>query len=322
MLGSFSFGDYFKVESLTWGWEFITEVLKMPEDKLWATVYEEDTEAYDIWKNIIGMPVERIVALGKEDNFWEIGTGPCGPCSEIYFDRGEKYGCGSPTCAPGCDCDRFVEFWNLVFMAYELHADDTLTPLPAENIDTGLGLERGAAILQDVRTVYETDGYREIMDWIAAESGVAYGDSEAATKAHRILADHGRGMTFIVADGVTPSNADAGYVLRRIIRRAVVQARRIGLHDVWRLPAVVVDQMEAAYPELRSSAEKIAREIKAEEERFQETLERGLERFGELHDQPAISAEDAFALAATYGFPIEVTAELAEERLAEERGAG
>ena len=199
------------------------------------------------------MPIERIVPLPTAENFWSVGgPGPCGPDSELYYDWGEEHGCGEPDCAPACTrCARFLEFWNLVFMAYEQHADGTLTPLPKENIDTGLGLERGAAILQDVMSVYDTDGYRHIMEWIAAESGVAYGDSPAATKAHRILADHGRGMTFLVGDGVTPSNEGRGYVLRRIIRRAVQQARRIGLEDVWRLPAVVVEQMGDAYPELR-----------------------------------------------------------------------
>jgi alanyl-tRNA synthetase len=323
MLGNFSFGQYFKEGAIELATEFVQEHMKLDWDRVWVTVHEGDARwklgpdevAIDLWTQI-GMPPERIVQLPTAENFWWVGgPGPCGPDSEIYWDWGVEHGCGEHDCAPACPrCDRFLEFWNLVFMSYELHADDTLTPLPEENIDTGLGVERGAEILQDVRTVYETDGFQEIMDWIAAESGVAYGDSEEATKAHRILADHGRGMTFIVADGVTPSNADAGYVLRRIIRRAVLQARRIGLEGVWRLASVVVDQMEAAYPELRSSAEKIAREIKAEEERFSETLERGLERFGELNDQPAISAEDAFTLAATYGFPVEMTVELAEER--------
>ena len=323
MLGNFSFGQYFKEGAIELATEFVQEHMKLDWDRVWVTVHEGDEKwklgpdqvAIDLWTQI-GVPPERIVPLPTAENFWWVGgPGPCGPDSEIYWDSGVEHGCGEPDCAPACPrCDRFLEFWNLVFMSYELHADDTLTPLPEENIDTGLGVERGAAVLQDVRTVYETDGFREIMDWIAAESGVAYGDSEAATKAHRILADHGRGMTFIVADGLTPSNADAGYVLRRIIRRAVLQARRIGLEGIWRLASVVIDQMEVAYPELRSSAEKIAHEIKAEEERFQETLERGLEKFGELAGQPAISAEDAFTLAATYGFPIELTIELAEER--------
>ena len=323
MLGNFSFGQYFKEGAIAFATEFVLEHMKLDWDRVWVTVHEGDEQmklgpdevAIDLWQKA-GMPPERIVALPTAENFWWVGgPGPCGPDSEIYWDWGLEHGCGEPDCAPACPrCDRFLEFWNLVFMAYELHADGSLTPLPEENIDTGLGLERSAAILQDVKTVYETDGYREIMDWIAAESGVAYGDSERATKAHRILADHGRGMTFIVADGVTPSNEGRGYVLRRIIRRAVLQAQRIGLADVWRLPAVVVEQMGDAYPELRSKADEIEQVIKAEEARFEETLARGLERFEELAGEPAISADDAFTLAATYGFPIELTVELAEER--------
>ncbi len=323
MLGNFSFGQYFKEGAIAFATEFVLEHMKLDWDRVWVTVHEGDEQmklgpdevAIDLWQKA-GMPPERIVALPTAENFWWVGgPGPCGPDSEIYWDWGLEHGCGEPDCAPACPrCDRFLEFWNLVFMAYELHDDGSLTPLPEENIDTGLGLERSAAILQDVKTVYETDGYREIMDWIAAESGVAYGDSERATKAHRILADHSRGMTFIVADGVTPSNEGRGYVLRRIIRRAVLQAQRIGLGDVWRLPAVVVEQMADAYPELRSKADEIEQVIKAEEARFEETLARGLERFEELGGEPAISADDAFTLAATYGFPIELTVELAEER--------
>ncbi|HEU0303002.1 MAG TPA: alanine--tRNA ligase [Gaiellaceae bacterium] len=323
MLGNFSFGQYFKEGAIEFATEFIQEHMQLDWDRVWVTVHEGDEKmklgpdqvAIDLWQ-AIGMPPERIVPLPTAENFWWVGgPGPCGPDSEIYWDWGVEHGCGEPDCAPACPrCDRFLEFWNLVFMSYELHADGTLTPLPEENIDTGFGVERNAAILQDVRTVYETDGFQEIMDWIAAESGVAYGDSEAATKAHRILADHGRGMTFIVAEGVTPSNEGRGYVLRRIIRRAVQQGQRIGLADVWRLPAVVVSQLGDVYPELREHAATIEQVVKAEEERFSETLERGLEKFDELADGSLISGDDAFTLAATYGFPIELTVELAEER--------
>ncbi len=323
MLGNFSFGQYFKEGAIALAKEFVLEHMRLDWDRIWVTVHAGDPQyklgpdevAIELWQQA-GMPVERIVPLPSSENFWSVGgPGPCGPDSEIFYDWGAEHGCGEPDCAPACTrCARFLEFWNLVFMAYEQHADGTLTPLPKENIDTGLGLERGAAILQDVMSVYDTDGYRQIMDWIAAESSIAYGDSPAATKAHRILADHGRGMTFLVADGVTPSNEGRGYVLRRIIRRAVQQAQRIGLTDVWRLPAVVVDQMGEAYPELQREAATIEREIKAEEARFEETLARGLERFEELADRDAISADDVFTLAATYGFPVELTAELAEER--------
>jgi alanyl-tRNA synthetase len=323
MLGNFSFGQYFKEGAIEFAREFVQEYMKLDWERVWVTVHAGDPQlklgpdevAIDLWKRI-GMPPERIVPLPTSENFWSVGgPGPCGPDSEIFYDWGEEHGCGEPDCAPACTrCHRFLEFWNLVFMSYELHADGTLTPLPKENIDTGLGLERGAAILQDVRSVYETDGYRQIMDWIASESGVAYGDSAAATKAHRILADHGRGMTFLVGDGVTPSNEGRGYVLRRIIRRAVQQAQRIGLQDVHRLSAVVVEQMAAAYPELPGQAEEIARVVRQEEERFGETLERGLKLFEELADSESISGEQAFTLAATYGFPLELTVELAEER--------
>jgi alanyl-tRNA synthetase len=323
MLGNFSFGQYFKEGAIELAREFVQERMKLDWNRVWATVHAGDPQlklgpdevAIELWRRV-GMPSERIVPLSTSENFWSVGgPGPCGPDSELYYDWGAEHGCGEPDCAPGCTrCERFLEFWNLVFMEYELRADGTLAPLPAQNIDTGLGLERGSAILQDVMSVYETDGYRQIMDWIAAESGIAYGDSPAATKAHRVLADHGRGMTFLVGDGVTPSNEGRGYVLRHIIRRTVQQAQRIGLQDVHRLSAVVVEQMGAAYPELPGQAEEIARVVRQEEERFGETLERGLRLFEELAGDESISGEQAFTLAATYGFPLELTVELAEER--------
>jgi alanyl-tRNA synthetase len=262
------------------------------------------------------MPRERIVGLPRSENFWQAGeTGPCGPCSEMYYDRGEELSCGRPDCGPGCSCERYLEFWNLVFMEFDLHEDGTLTPLPRQVIDTGLGLERTAAIQQDVITVYETDGYQAIMDWIEAESGVAWQSSEKATKAHRIIADHGRGMTFLVADGVTPSNEGRGYVLRRVIRRAVQQARGIGLSDLWRISRVVAEQMSQWYPELEENREQIEQILRAEEERFTQTLERGMRLFEEIAGRGGdISGEDAFLLHDTYGFPIELTVELAHER--------
>ena len=323
MLGNFSFGQYFKEGAIAFAKEFVLERMKLDWDRVWVTVHAGDPQlklgpdeaAIELWQQV-GMPLERIVRLPSSENFWSVGgPGPCGPDSEIYWDWGLEHGCGEPDCAPACArCDRFLEFWNLVFMSYELHADGTLTPLPRQNIDTGLGLERAAAIVQDVRSVYESDGYREIMAWIAAESGIAHGDSPVATKAHRVLADHGRGMTFLVGDGVTPSNEGRGYVLRRIIRRAVQQAQRIGLHDVHRLSGVVVAQMGKAYPELVSQSHEIERVLRQEEERFLETLERGLRLFEELDTDRAVTGEEAFTLAATYGFPLELTVELAEER--------
>ena len=323
MLGNFSFGQYFRQRAIELATEFMHERMQLDWDRLWVSVHAGDPElelgpdqvAIDFWRSV-GMPPERIVPLPSSENFWSVGgPGPCGPDSEIYYDWGEEVGCGTPDCLPGCTrCERFLEFWNLVFMDYELRPDGTLVPLPQQNIDTGLGLERGARILQQVPSVYDTDGYQLIMQWIAAESGVAYGDSPAATKAHRILADHGRGMTFLVGDGVTPSNEGRGYVLRRIIRRAVIQAQRIGLRDLYRLPAVVVEQMGDAYPELNERAAEIERVIRVEEERFEETLERGMKLFEELAGTGALSGSDAFTLAATYGFPLELTVELAEER--------
>ncbi|HSF61060.1 MAG TPA: alanine--tRNA ligase [Gaiellaceae bacterium] len=323
MLGNFSFGQYFKEGAIDLATEFVRDRMRLDWDRVWISVHAGDPQlglgpdevTIDLWQRV-GVPAERIVPLPTSENFWSVGgPGPCGPDSELYYDWGAEHGCGEPDCAPGCTrCARFLEFWNLVFMEYELHVDGALTPLPAQNIDTGLGLERGSAILQGVMSVYETDGYREIMDWIAAESGVAHDDSPAATKAHRVLADHGRGMTFLVGDGVTPSNEGRGYVLRRIIRRAVQQAQRIGLRDLHRLTSVVVEQMGDAYPELRSQANEIAQVVKHEEERFTETLERGLRLFDELAGGKAISGEQAFVLAATYGFPLELTVELAEER--------
>ena len=324
MLGNFSFGQYFKEGAIEFAREFVREHMKLDWDRVWVTVHAGDPQlklgpdevAIELWQRV-GMPPERIVPLPTSENFWSVGgPGPCGPDSEIYYDWGEEHGCGEPDCAPACTrCDRFLEFWNLVFMAYELHADGTLTPLPKQNIDTGLGLERGAAILQDVMSVYETDGYRQIMDWIAAESGVAYGDSPAATKAHRILADHGRGMTFLVGDGVTPSNEGRGYVLRRIIRRAVQQAQRIGLHDVHRLSGVVVEQMGDAYPELAEHARR-DRDASFGSRRSASSRRSsaGSSSSRSSAGSEPISGEQAFTLAATYGFPLELTVELAEER--------
>ena len=325
MLGNFSFGQYFKQGAIEYATEFIQQRLKLDWDRIWVTVHAGDP-LFDLgpdevaireWE-AIGMPPERIVALPSSENFWSVGgPGPCGPDSEIYWDWGAEHGCGDPTCAPACPrCDRFLEFWNLVFMEFEQHADGTLTPLPRQNIDTGMGLERLAAIVQDVpsRSVYETDAYQAIMDWVALESGVAYGESETATKAHRVLADHGRGMTFLVGDGVTPSNEGRGYVLRRIIRRAVHQARTIGLDDLWRLSDVVVEQMGPWFPELPENRERIRDVLRAEEERFTETLARGLKLFEEVAARGAISGKEAFDLTATYGFPFELTRELAVER--------
>jgi alanyl-tRNA synthetase len=325
MLGNFSFGRYFKEGAIEFATEFIRERLKLDWDRIWVSVHAGDPElklgadqvAIDLWQKI-GMPPERIVELPSSENFWSVGgPGPCGPDSEIYYDWGEETGCGEPDCKPGCTrCERFLEFWNLVFMSYELHADGTLTELPKQNIDTGLGLERTARIVQNVASVYDTDGYQTIMRWIADRSGVAYGDSPDATKAHRVLADHGRSMTFIVSEGVTPSNEGRGYVLRRLIRRAAQHGLRIGMEAPFLadLADAVIEQMGEAYPELRRHRDEIRSVLTAEEERFAETLERGMKLFEEAAARGDITGDDAFALQATYGFPIELTQELARER--------
>jgi alanyl-tRNA synthetase len=324
MLGNFSFGQYFKEGAIELAWEFVFDHMQLDRDRIWVTVFAGDPElglgedevAVGLWEKI-GMPPERITRLPRSDNFWSVGgPGPCGPDSEIFYDWGEGVGCGRPECAPGCGCERFLEFWNLVFMEYELHVDGTLTPLPQQNIDTGMGLERAARILQDVESVYDTDGYQAIMAWLAEQSGVAYRDSPRATKAHRILADHGRGMTFLAADGVAPSNEGRGYVMRRIMRRAILQGTRIGLETPFLagLADVVIEQMAEAYPELPEHRADIHQTLDTEEQRFSETLARGLRLFEELTGTDAISGEQAFTLAATYGFPIELTVELAEER--------
>jgi alanyl-tRNA synthetase len=323
MLGNFSFGDYFKDGAVDLAWEFVTEHMRLDRERLWATVFAGDPElglgedevAVAAWERI-GIPPERITRLPRSENFWQAGpTGPCGPCSELYYDRGAEHGCDRPDCAPGCECDRFLEFWNLVFMEFDLADDGTLTPLPSQNIDTGLGVERGAVVLQNVHSVYETDGFQHVMDWVATETGTRYGESDVATKAHRVLADHGRAITFLVADGVTPSNEGRGYVLRRVIRRAVVHGRDLGLEAFLpSLAGVVVEQMGGVYPELVEQREAIGQVLAAEEEKFGETLARGLKLFEEAAAMGAVSGEDAFTLQATYGFPVEMTAELAREQ--------
>jgi alanyl-tRNA synthetase len=325
MLGNFSFGQYFKEGAIEYATEFIQEHLKLDWERLWVSVHAGDPElklgpdqvAIDLWEKI-GMPPERIVPLPSSENFWSVGgPGPGGPDSELYWDWGEAAGCGEPDCLPGCTrCERFLEFGNLVFMEYELHVDGTLTPLPTQNIDTGWGLERVARVVQGVPSVYDTDGYQLIMSWIGEQSGAAYGDSEDATKAHRVLADHGRGMTFLVGDGVTPSNEGRGYVLRRIIRRAAQHGLRIGMQTPF-LPGLadtVIEQMAEAYPELIEHRREIHAILSAEEERFAETLERGMKLFEDAAAGGGITGDDAFTLQATYGFPIELTLELARER--------
>ncbi len=326
MLGNFSFGDYFKDGAIDFAWEFVLEHLRFPTERLWATVFAGDPElglgedevAVNGWLRV-GIPADRIRGLPRSENFWQAGpTGPCGPCSELYYDRGPEHGCERPDCAPGCECDRFLEFWNLVFMEFELHDDGRLTPLPEQNIDTGLGVERGAALLQGVHSVYETDAFQDVMSWVEAETGTRHGESEEATKAHRVLSDHGRAMTFLASDGVTPSNEGRGYVLRRIVRRALQHGSRIGLEAPFagRLADVVIELMGSSYPELHDHRAEIHRVLSEEEGRFGQTLTTGMRLFEDVlaRSPDGISGEDSFRLHDTYGFPLELTREIALER--------
>ncbi|MDR0854355.1 MAG: alanine--tRNA ligase [Clostridiales Family XIII bacterium] len=322
MLGSFSFGDYFKVESLTWGWEFITEVLKMPVDKLWATIYEDDDEAYDIWVSKVGIDPERIVRLGKDDNFWEIGIGPCGPCSEIYFDRGEEYGCGSPDCKPGCECDRYVEFWNHVFTQFDRDEAGNYTPLAHPNIDTGMGLERLACIMQETDSIFDVDTIKHILDSVVALSGVEYKLGEAKTDISiRIITDHIRSVTFMIADGVVPSNEGRGYVLRRLLRRAVVHGKKLGINSLFlhELTDKVIEVSGHEYTELVTKQDYIKKIIRIEEEKFSVTIDQGLalldEQIGILKagGGKVLSGNVVFKLYDTYGLNQELTREVAEE---------
>ncbi|KAA5807588.1 alanine--tRNA ligase [Thermoanaerobacterium thermosaccharolyticum] len=321
MLGNFSFGDYFKKEAIPWAWEFVTKVLELPEDRLWVTIYENDDEAYDIWNKVVGLPPERIVRMGKEDNFWEIGTGPCGPCSEIYFDRGEEKGCGKPTCGVGCDCDRFIEFWNLVFTQFDKDSEGNYNPLPKPNIDTGMGLERMATIMQGVDSIFDVDVIRGITDYVGEMAGVKYGDDKKNDVSLRVITDHIRGVTFMISDGILPSNEGRGYVLRRILRRAARYGKLLGLdrpflHNV---VDVVVEHYSGAYPELIERKDYIKKVIKKEEERFKETIDQGLgildEYINDLRSEgkTVLEGNKAFKLYDTYGFPIELTKEILNE---------
>lgn len=323
MLGSFSFGDYFKEESITWGWEFLTEVLNMPEEKLWVTVYHEDDEAYNIWKNKIGFPEEKIVRLGKDDNFWEIGVGPCGPCSEIYFDRGEKYGCDNPDCKPGCDCDRYIEFWNHVFTQFSRQEDGSYENLSHPNIDTGMGLERIACIMQEVDSIFDVDTIRFVLDEVCKVAGVTYADGEKPEDVSiRIITDHIRSATFMIGDTIMPSNEGRGYVLRRLIRRAVRHGRKLGIQGAFlsQLVDKVVDTSGKAYPELEEQRIFIKKIINQEEEKFSNTLSQGLNIIEEYIEKmneektDTLSGERAFKLHDTFGFPFEITQEIMEEK--------
>ena len=317
MLGNFSFGDYFKKEAIPWAWEFLTKTLEIPEELLWPSVYEEDDEAYALWRDVIGVPEERIVRMGKEDNFWEHGTGPCGPCSEIYFDRGEKYGCGSPDCKPGCECDRYMEIWNNVFSQFNNMGDGTYTELENKNIDTGMGLERLACVMQGVDNMFEVDTIRNILDKVCEISGKEYGKDEKTDISIRAITDHARASTFMISDGIIPSNEGRGYVLRRIIRRAVRHGKLIGINRpfFWELCEAVINENRSGYSELEDKKELIKNVITNEEAGFNKTIDQGLSMLENLTKEGGmLSGEDAFRLYDTYGFPFDLTVDILNEK--------
>ena len=318
MLGNFSFGDYFKVEAITWAWEYLTKVLEIPEDLLYPSVFVEDDEAFDIWNKKIGVPAERIVRLGREDNFWEHGSGPCGPCSEIYFDRGEAHGCGKPTCGPGCDCDRFIEVWNNVFSQFNNDGNGNYTELANKNIDTGMGLERLACVMQGVDNLFEVDTIRKILDKVCELSGVKYHDEYKKDVSIRVITDHTRSAVFLICDGVLPSNEGRGYVLRRLIRRAARHGRLLGIKGSFltKVADVVINENKNAYPELVEKRDYIEKIFKIEEDKFDATIDQGLSILSGVMEKASgvIAGEDAFKLYDTFGFPIDLTKEIAEER--------
>ena len=319
MLGNFSFGDYFKREATAWAWEFCTKVLEMPADKIYISVYQDDDEAYDIWTKELGVSPDHMVRLGKEDNFWEHGAGPCGPCSELYFDRGEKYGCGSPTCGVGCDCDRYVEFWNLVFTQFDNDGNNNYTRLKSCNIDTGMGLERLACIMQGVDNLFEVDTVQNIMKHIMQIAGVKYHEDEKKDVSLRVITDHIRSTTFMIGDGVMPSNEGRGYVLRRLLRRAARHGRLLGIDGtfLYKVCETVIKENATAYPNLVEKHDLIVKVIKAEEESFNKTIDTGLNLLENIiaqSDSKVLSGADAFKLQDTFGFPIDLTKELLEER--------
>ncbi len=322
MLGNFSFGDYFKKEAIEWAWEFLTVNMEIPKDDLWISVYLEDQEAYDIWKNHIKVDPERIVKLGKEDNFWELEVGPSGPCSEIHVDRGIKYGCGSESCQPGCECDRFIEVWNLVFTQFDKDEQGNYNPLAHPNIDTGMGLERLATVLQNADNIFEVKEIEDIIKKIEELSDYKYGEDKKKDISVRVITDHARAMTFLVSDGVLPSNEGRGYVLRRIIRRAARHGKLLGIDGAFLTKIVerVIDSWKVAYEEIDTNMDEIKRIIRAEENKFQETIDQGIDILDSYIDEmkkdqkTILSGDKAFKLYDTYGFPLDLTKEILEEK--------
>ncbi len=322
MLGNFSFGDYFKNEAIEWSWEFLTEVVGLDPDRLYPSVYEEDDEAFEIWNKKMGIPAERIFKFGKEDNFWEHGSGPCGPCSEIYYDRGEKYGCGRPDCTVGCECDRYMEIWNNVFTQFDNDGHGHYSELEQKNIDTGMGLERLASVVQDVDSIFDVDTLKALRDHICRMAGTEYGKDAQADISIRVVTDHTRSVTFMISDGIMPSNEGRGYVLRRLLRRACRHGRLLGIEGSFipQLAETVIAGSKDGYPELEEKKDFILKIIAKEEEQFNKTIDQGL---GILSDMVAdmeskntktLSGADAFKLYDTYGFPIDLTKEILEEK--------
>lgn len=322
MLGNFSFGDYFKREAIAWSWEFLTEVLEIPADRLYPSVYLEDDEAFDIWNKEIGIEKERIFRFGKEDNFWEHGAGPCGPCSEIYFDRGEKYGCGKPDCTVGCDCDRYVEVWNNVFTQFESDGNGNYTELENKNIDTGMGLERLAMVMQDVNSLFDVDTIKAIRDRVCEFCGVSYGSDDKKDISIRIITEHIRSVTFMVSDGITPSNEGRGYVLRRLLRRAARHGRLLGIKGEFlaELSKTVIAESHVGYPELADRQDYILKLITVEEQNFNKTIDQGLNILNDMMEEleesnsKVLSGDNTFKLYDTYGFPMDLTIEILEEK--------
>lgn len=322
MLGNFSFGDYFKHEAIAWSWEFLTKVLGIPEDRLYPSVYLEDDEAFDIWNKEIGVAKDRIFRFGKEDNFWEHGAGPCGPCSEIYYDRGEKYGCGKPDCTVGCECDRYIEIWNNVFTQFENDGEGHYTELENKNIDTGMGLERLATVMQDVDSIFDVDTIKAIRDKICEFAGVSYGEEYKTDVSIRVITDHIRSVTFMVSDGITPSNEGRGYVLRRLLRRAARHGRLLGIQGEFlaKLSETVMAESHTGYPELLDRKDYIIKLITVEEQNFNKTIDQGLAILNTMMEdlqksgEKVLSGENTFKLYDTYGFPIDLTIEILEEK--------
>ena len=322
MLGNFSFGDYFKDEAIHWAWEFLTEVVGLDKERLYPSIYQDDEDAFKIWNEEIGIAPERIFRFGKEDNFWEHGSGPCGPCSEIYYDRGEKYGCGKPGCTVGCECDRYMEIWNVVFSQFNNDGHGNYTDLVQKNIDTGMGLERLAVAVQDVDSIFDVDTLRALRDHVCEMAGVKYHSDDAVDVSIRIITDHIRSATFMISDGIMPSNEGRGYVLRRIIRRAARQGRKLGIKGTFlaKLSATVIDGSKDGYPELDTKKEFIFNVLTQEENQFNKTLDQGLSKLEDLENElknsgkKILDGEDAFRLYDTFGFPVDLTKEILEEK--------